>query len=118
MCSYPPHQMNIPEDVRIKKATYVADHTIRFTFTDGHVSEIDFYPFLSAAGQNPMNSQYLDVLRFRQFKLHRNMDVYWDDWEMCFRFETLYTGKLPRMPKPRVRAVRRRMVARKSTSKI
>jgi hypothetical protein len=109
--------MNIPEDARIKKATYVADYTIRFTFTDGHVSEIDFYPFLSAAGQNPMNSQYLDVLRFRQFKLHRNVDVYWDDWEMCFRFETLYAGKLPKMPKPRVRAVRHRKVARKATSK-
>ncbi len=109
--------MNIPEDVRIKKATYVADYTIRFIFTDGHVSEIDFYPFLSAAGQNPMNSQYLDVLRFRQFKLHRNVDVYWDDWEMCFRFETLYAGKLPRMPKPRVRALRSRTLERKTTSK-
>ena len=91
--------MNIPEDVRIKKATYVGDYVIRFTFTDGHVSEIDFHPFLSAAGQNPMNSQYLDVTRFRQFKLHRNVDVYWDDWEMCFRFETIYSGKLPHFPK-------------------
>ncbi|HNR55858.1 MAG TPA: hypothetical protein PKJ19_11875 [Flavobacteriales bacterium] len=32
------------------------------------MSEIDLHPFLSAAGQNPMDSQYLDVLRFRQFK--------------------------------------------------
>lgn len=91
--------MNIAEDVRIKKATYVHDYTIRVQFSDGHVCEIDFHPFLSAAGQNPMNSQYLDVTRFRQFKLHRNVDIYWDDWEMCFRFETLYSGKLPRMPK-------------------
>jgi len=91
--------MTIPNDSRIKKATYVGDYTIHFAFTDGHVSEIDFHPFLSAAGQNPTNSQYLDVLRFRQFKLHRNVDVYWDDWEMCFRFETLYSGKLPKMPK-------------------
>ncbi len=99
--------MIIPDDVRIKKATYLGDYTIRFAFTDGHVREIDFHPFLSAAGQNPMNSQYLDVLRFRQFKLHRNVDVYWDDWEMCFRFETLYNGKLPKMPKTlRVRVSR------------
>ncbi|HQV37847.1 MAG: DUF2442 domain-containing protein [Flavobacteriales bacterium] len=91
--------MKIAEDVRIKKATYLHDYAIRFTFTDGHVSEIDFHPFLSAAGQNPMNSQYLDVTRFRKFKLHRNVDVFWDDWEMCFRFETLYSGKLPKMPK-------------------
>lgn len=109
--------MTIPADIRIKKATYVGDYTIRFTFTDGHVSEIDFHPFLSAAGQNPMNSQYLDVLRFRQFKLHRNVDVYWDDWEMCFRFETLYTGKLPKMPKPLARIGRRKTAARTVTSK-
>jgi hypothetical protein len=99
--------MIIPDDVRIKTATYLGDYTIRFAFTDGHVREIDFHPFLSASGQNPMNSQYLDVLRFREFKLHRNVDVYWDDWEMCFRFETLYNGKLPKMPKSlRIRARR------------
>jgi len=92
--------MKIADDIRIKKAEYLRDYIIRFTFTDGHVSEMDFHPFLSAAGQNPMNSQYLDVLRFRAFKLHRKVDVYWDDWEMCFRFETLYKGQLPRMPKP------------------
>ena len=99
--------MKIADDVRIRKATYLGDYTIRFTFTDGHVSEIDFHPFLSAVGQNPMNSQYLDVLRFRMFKLHKNVDVYWDDWEMCFRFETLYAGKLPRAAKRQSATLRR-----------
>ena len=98
--------MKIAEAVRMKKATYLGDYAIRFTFTDGHVSEIDFHPFLSAAGQNPMNSQYLDVTRFRQFKLHKNVDILWDDWEMCFRFETLYVGSLPKLPK-RIPAARR-----------
>lgn len=92
--------MKIPEDVRIKKVTYKGDHKIFFEFTDGHATEIDFYPFLSAAGQNPMNSQYLDVLRFKEYQLHKDVDIYWDDWEMCFRFETLYNGKLPKMPRP------------------
>lgn len=91
--------MKIADDVRIKKVTYQGDYVLRFQFTDGHVSVIDFHTFLSAAGQNPMNSQYLDVTRFRKFKLHRNVDIYWDDWEMCFRFETLYAGMLPKMAK-------------------
>lgn len=91
--------MNISDDIRIKEAEYLGDYRIRFTFTDAHVSEIDFHPFLSAVGQNPMNSQYLDVTRFREFKLHKNVDVFWDDWEMCFRFETLYQGQLPKFPK-------------------
>ena len=100
--------MNIPDDIRIKRAHYLADYSIRFTFTDGHVSEIDFYPFLSAAGQNPMNSQYLDVVRFRHFKLHRNVDLYWYDWEMYFGFETLYIGKLPKLPRPKLATKRRK----------
>ena len=82
---------------------------IRFTFTGWHISGIDFHPFLSAAGQNPMNSQYLDVLRFRQFKLHRNVDV--GRLEMCFRFETL-CGKLPKLPVPQRRSVRGKVAAK------
>lgn len=39
------------------------------------------------------------ITRFREFKLHKNVDVFWDDWEMCFRFETLYQGQLPKFPK-------------------
>lgn len=110
--------MKVPADVRIKKTTYVGDYTIRFTFTDGHVSETDFHPFLSVAGLNPMNSQYLDVLRFRRFKLHRNVDVYWDDWEMCFRFETLYAGKLPRMPAPHRRPSRSKGATRSASASV
>jgi len=107
--------MSIPDDARIKKASYLGDYAIRFAFTDGHVSDIDFHPFLSAAGQNPMNSQYLDVTRFRAFKLHRKVDVYWDDWEVCFRFETLYAGRLPKMPKVIRRPVR--LSSKRTTSK-
>ncbi|MBK7381935.1 MAG: DUF2442 domain-containing protein [Flavobacteriales bacterium] len=109
--------MNIADNVRIKKAEYLGDYAIRFMFSDGHVAAIDFHPWLSAAGQNPMNSQYLDVTRFRKFKLHRNVDVYWDDWEMCFRFETLYAGKLPRMPKRLRSAARVRTHAQPTTQK-
>ena len=96
--------MKISDDVRIEKVTYKGDYTILFEFTDGHASEIDFHPFLSAAGQNPMNSQYLDVHRFRKFQIHKNVDIFWDDWEMCFRFETLYNGKLPRLPRRSTRS--------------
>lgn len=103
--------MRIPANVRIKRAEYLSDYAIRFLFTDGHVTDIDLHPFLSAAGQNPMNSQYLDVIRFRQYKLHRMVDIYWDDWEMCFRFETLYAGRLPKLPKPMAKAPRPRTEA-------
>ena len=99
-------EMQIRESVRIKKATFLGDYAIRFAFTDGQVSDIYLHPFLNAAGQNPMNIQHLDVTRFRNFNLHCNVDVYWDDREICFRFETPYAGKLPKLPNVTGRPVR------------
>jgi len=43
------------------------------------------------------------------------VDVYWDDWEMCFRFETLYVGKLPKMA-GRVATPDRRIKSRSTVS--
>lgn len=81
------------DNLQITQATYTADYRIEFTFSDGTVNEVDFYPFLSQPYQNPMVSQYLDQDRFKQFEIIKNRDISWDDYEMCFPLETLYTGK-------------------------
>lgn len=86
--------MNIPENVFIKQAKYLGDYRIGFKFTDGRTTEIDFHGFLAAPAQNPMATQYLDVLRFRDFTIDGRADIVWGDWEMCFPFAALYTGDL------------------------
>ncbi len=86
--------MTIPENVFIKRAKHLGDYWIRFEFTDGNSTEIDFHSFLAAPGQNPMASQFLDVTRFRTFIIDGRADIVWGDWEMCFPFATLYAGDL------------------------
>lgn len=86
--------MAIPENVFIKRAKHLGDYCIRFDFTDGHSTEIDFHGFLTAPGQNPMAAQFLDITRFRTFTIDGRADIVWGDWEMCFPFATLYTGDL------------------------
>ncbi|HRO99446.1 MAG TPA: DUF2442 domain-containing protein [Flavobacteriales bacterium] len=86
--------MTIPENVFVKNAKYLGDYRIAFRFTDGHATEIDFHAFLTAPGQNPMATQFLDVTRFKEFEIDGRADIVWGDWEMCFPFAALYTGDL------------------------
>jgi adenine/guanine phosphoribosyltransferase-like PRPP-binding protein len=86
--------MTIPENVFIKSAKYLGDYRIAFRFTDGHSTEIDFHAFLTAHGQNPMATQFLDVTRFKDFSIEQRVDLVWGDWEMCFPFAALYAGDL------------------------
>ena len=86
--------MAIPENVFIKRAKLLVDYRIRFEFTDGRSTEIDFHPILTQPGQNPMATQYLDITRFKNFKIDGRADIVWGDWEMCFPFAALYAGDL------------------------
>ncbi|MEO8150313.1 MAG: hypothetical protein ABI723_21950 [Bacteroidia bacterium] len=83
----------ITEDVVITESTYMHDYVIKFTFSDGSFRAIDFYPFLTSPHQNPAVKKYLDVTHFKKFVIKRSQDISWDNYEMCFPFETLYTGK-------------------------
>ena len=83
----------LTDKLQIIQAVYITDYRIRFVFSDGIEKEVDFYPFLSQPYQNPMVSQYLDKNRFSRFKITKHSDISWDDYEMCFPLETLYTGK-------------------------
>ena len=86
--------MTIPENVFVKSAKYLGDYRVAFRFTDGHTTEIDFHAFLTAPGQNPMATQFLDVTRFKEFAIDGRADIVWGDWEMCFPFTALYAGDL------------------------
>jgi hypothetical protein len=86
--------MNIPENAFIKRAKHLGDYRIRFEFTDGHANEIDFHGFLTKPAQNPMATQFLDITRFKKFKIDQRADIIWGDWEMCFPFAALYAGDL------------------------
>jgi len=84
--------MIIPSNVHVKKATYIGDYRIGFTFTDGHTSELDLHGFLTKPAQHPELARYLDVTLFKKFKVDQRADLVWGDWDMCFPFASLYAG--------------------------
>lgn len=79
--------------IKITSAKYLFDYRIRFEFSNGKTTTVDFEAFLSAPRQNPMNSKYLDISKFKKFKILNHNHISWGrDMEMCFPFETLYKG--------------------------
>ena len=67
-------------------------YRLELTFSDGHVSTVDFGPFLRGS-LNPETRRFLDETRFQRFSLtHGNL--VWGDHEMCFPIEDLYEGRI------------------------
>lgn len=86
--------MKPPYNTSVRHTRYVDDYRIRFEFSNGHATEIDFHSFLTQPGQNPMVTQFLDITRFKKFIIDGRADIIWGDWEMSFPFASLYAGDL------------------------
>ncbi len=54
--------------MKILKATYISGYSIRVSFNNGETKNVDLSGFLSAA-KNPMTSQFLNMKKFKIFKL-------------------------------------------------
>ena len=84
--------MKTYENLRIRSAKYQTDYVIRFTFSDGRMVDMDFHAWLSDAHANPQDTAYLDITRFKRFKVRNGLDVMWGDYELIFPLATLYAG--------------------------
>jgi hypothetical protein len=74
-------------------AKYLFDYKIKFEFSDGKSTITDFGPFISDPHTSTMNSKYLDIEKFKKFKIMSGRNIAWGkDWEMCFCFDTIYKG--------------------------
>jgi hypothetical protein len=78
--------------VDIVSADYLGDHRLRLTFSDGHVTTVDFGSFLRTA-LHPDIAKYCDESLFCAFTLAYG-NLVWGDHELCFPIEDLYAGKL------------------------
>ena len=75
--------------VRVKRQ---GTYRLELTFDDGHVSVVDFGPFLRES-LNPETRLFLDLQRFGSFSVvHGNL--VWGDYAMCFPVEDLYEGRI------------------------
>ena len=64
---------------------------LEISFSDGHIQMVDFEPFLKQA--HPELRKYLDGNEFSRFAI-KHGNLVWNDYEMCFPIESLYTGNL------------------------
>ena len=71
-------------------------YLLHITFSDGHVVNVDFKPFLQAS-KHPETRKYLDTALFGSYHI-RWGNLVWGDYDLCFPLESLYEDALQESP--------------------
>ena len=79
------------KEVTVQNVRHPGGCRLEISFSDRHVQIIDFKPFLQQA--HPELRKYLDEKEFGEFAIEHG-NLVWNDYEMCFPIEALYTGRL------------------------
>ena len=85
-----------PEYLVVTKVVYRDRYRLEVSFNDGVSNIVDFEPFLNQA-IHPSIQKYLDLSTFKRFTF-RFGHLHWNDYEMCFSVEDLYSGHLIKSP--------------------
>jgi hypothetical protein len=78
--------------INLESAEYIEDYKLQLRFSDGQERLVDFGPFLHQS-LNPLIGQYLELERFKEFRLEYG-DLVWNDYELCFPVADLYAGRI------------------------
>lgn len=78
--------------VDVVKAHWVGGYSLELEFSDGCTKTLDFGPFLLNSVQTDIRT-YLDIDRFKGFSI-RYGNLVWNDYDLCFPIEDLYSGYL------------------------
>ena len=81
------------KNLQIVEANYVEAYKVALTFSNGHKSEVDIFPFLNST-QHPTMKQYLDLDKFKSFKVEEDNIVWGINWDLIFPLARLYKGKV------------------------
>jgi hypothetical protein len=82
----------MPKVVRIEAVRHLSGCKLGLRFSDGHLSTVDFGPFLKAS-PHPSIRAYLDLKRFKGFTLEDGV-LHWHDFDLVFPMAELYEGKI------------------------
>ena len=80
--------------LNIIKAEHLFDYTIRLTFADNTVREIDFGAFLLNR-PHPQHNKYRNPIYFNKFMIKNGNIVWGKNADLCFHEEDLYMGINP-----------------------
>jgi len=82
----------MPKVVQIEAVRHVSAYKLGIRFSDGHVSAVDFGPFLKSS-EHPSIRAYLDSKRFKNFTLEDGV-LHWGDFDLVFPMAELYEGRI------------------------
>ena len=77
--------------MKVKSAKYIDDYKVELTFDDKKINIINFLPVIKS---NPVCKKYLDVTKFKKFKLDHGNIIWGKNWDMIFTIESLYHNTL------------------------
>ena len=86
--------MNIPNNLVIIKSEYVDEYTIRLSFSDGTVNDVDFGNYLYKY-PHPQYDKYRNLSKFKRYKIDNHGDISWGKYgDLMFPVENLYFNNL------------------------
>ena len=79
--------------IRVIDALYISNYKVLITFSDGKQQTVDFENFLKT-NSHPQFAEYLDLKKFKKFKIERGNLFWGKDWDLIFPVEELHEGKI------------------------
>jgi hypothetical protein len=77
--------------MRVLSAKYIDDYKVELIFDDNKKNIVNFLPVLR---KNQVCNKYLDVTKFKKFKIDQGNIVWGKNWDMIFTVESLYHNTL------------------------
>ena len=81
-------------ELSVKTAQHKTGHILEIKFSDGHIENVDFAPFIFSSG-HPDYESYKSIDKFLKFDIIDG-NLNWDDYTMIFPIEDLYHNKIMR----------------------
>ena len=78
--------------IKIKKAEYLGECTLKLWFSDGKTQSVDFKPFLENS-QHPDIQKYLSRKYFTKYSVEDG-ELMWGDFDLMFPIMDLYQNSI------------------------
>ena len=77
--------------MKVLSAKYIDDYKVEIIFDDKKKNIINFLPAIKS---NPVCKKYLDISKFKKFKVDQGNIVWGNNWDMIFTLDSLYNNTL------------------------
>lgn len=79
--------------LRVIRAEYAGDVSLRIFFNDGTSRTVDFRSFI-LSHPHPQYNRYIEPKNFKKFTIEHGNVVWGKNWDMMFPIEQLYKGAI------------------------